>query len=83
MQECNYDLEIENIVKAIKEKEAKRVLLQFPDGLKPYAKEVVSRIENEFEDITVLLWGGSNYGACDQPAIDCDLLVAFGHSKWN
>ena len=41
----NYELEIERIIKEIKSSKAKRVLLQFPDGFKPYAPSIVNELE--------------------------------------
>lgn len=77
----DYDLEIQRIIDTIKEKQAKTVCLQFPDGLKPRAKEVMDKLEEE-TDAKIIIWGGSNYGACDLAKVDADLLVHFGHSKW-
>lgn len=80
-----YDLEEEKIIKKIREKNYKKVLLQLPDGLKPQAKEVVPRIEQETGAI-VLVWFGTNFGACDLPiglqAIGIDYIVAFGHNLY-
>ncbi|MCF7867004.1 diphthamide synthesis protein [Candidatus Woesearchaeota archaeon] len=85
MLELNYDLEKENIVKKIKEEEAKLVLIHLPDGLKPKAKELQDLIKKE-TNAEVLIWGGSNFGACDLPIdsqrIGVDLIIHFGHSAW-
>jgi 2-(3-amino-3-carboxypropyl)histidine synthase len=87
-----YDLEIENILKKIKEKKHKKILLQFPDGLKPYALSIVDRLEELSQDFKpkpmFLIWMGSCFGACDIPQLDVikkqiDLLVQFGHSSWS
>ena len=83
--EENYDLELEKVVKEIKAKKAKLVLLQFPDGLKPYVTCVVDYLEGKTK-AEFLIWFGSCYGACDLPTgIDkikpkIDLVVQFGHS---
>jgi len=81
----NYDLEIEKAIAAIKEKNAKIVAIQFPDGLKPYASKIADEI-TEKTDAQVIIWGGSHYGACDL-AVDVerlgvDLLIAWGHKEW-
>lgn len=80
-----YDLEIERIVQAIKEKEYKKVCIQLPDGLKPRAKEVADAITSQ-TPAQVLIWAGSNFGACDLPIevrrLGVDLFVHFGHSEW-
>lgn len=73
-----YDLEINKIVREIKSAKAKKVLLQFPDGLKPFATKIASEIKNR-TNAEILIWFGSNYGACDIPQGKFDLVVNFGH----
>lgn len=79
-----YDLELDRIVSSIKKQKAKIVLLQFPDGLKPYATSVVDYLEKEV-DAEFLIWLGSCYGACDTPVLSkklgnkIDLIIQFGH----
>ncbi len=90
-----YDLEIDKIVGSIKEKKAEKVLLQFPEGLKPYSTVISEEIEgrllgkdgdkNRFE-CQCFIWLGDCFGGCDIPLgvdkIGVDLIVQFGHSKW-
>jgi 2-(3-amino-3-carboxypropyl)histidine synthase len=45
--EKKYDLELGKIISEIKKNKAKLVLLQFPDGLKPYATVVVDYLEKK------------------------------------
>ena len=83
--DMRYDLELPRIVKEIKAKKAKRVCLQLPDGIKPKAKVLADAIHAE-TGAEVVIWAGSNYGACDL-AIDVqrlgvDLLIHYGHSEW-
>lgn len=81
-----YDLELNKIIKTIKKQKAKRVLLQFPEGLKPYAQVISSYIEQE-AGCQCFIWLNSCYGACDVPLeterLGIDLIIQFGHSKWN
>ena len=77
-----YDLEMERIIKEIKKVKAKKVCIQLPDGLKKYAGDIKDRLERETRT-EVLIWLGSCYGACDVPDIKVDLLVQWGHEKWN
>lgn len=81
-----YDLEIDRIVKTIKKEKAKKVLLQFPEGLKPYSTVIAEEIEKK-TNVSCFIWLGSCYGACDVPAetekLGVDLIVQFGHSPWN
>jgi len=76
-----YDLELEKVVKEIGNK--KLVLLQFPDGLKPYATAVVDYLESK-TSATFLIWLGDCFGACDTPNlgnVKVDLVVQFGHNE--
>jgi len=81
-----YDLELDKVVKQIKDNKAKLVLLQFPDGLKPYATAVVDFLE-EKTSAEFLIWFGSCYGACDTPVglekltPKIDLMIQFGHNE--
>jgi len=80
-----YELEEQRIIEKIKEKNYKKVLLQLPEGLKPKAKELVPKIEKATGAV-VLIWFGSNFGACDIPlgtqAVGIDLVVSFGHNVY-
>ena len=81
--EREYDLEIDKIIKTIKKNKAKKVLLQFPDGLKPFSTLIASEIEKK-ANCECMIWFGSCYGACDIPNVKkLDMIVQFGHSKWN
>lgn len=82
----SYDLELEKAIGRIKESGAKLVCLQLPDGLKPQAKEIVEVLEKK-TSARILIWLGSNYGACDIPLelsrIGVDLLISWGHSPFH
>jgi 2-(3-amino-3-carboxypropyl)histidine synthase len=84
--EENYDLELNKIISEIKNKKAKLVLLQFPDGLKHYSTAVVDYLE-EKTNVEFLIWFGSCFGACDVPVLGkelekkIDLVIQFGHSS--
>ena len=78
---------IEKRIADEKKEKAKKVLLQFPDGLKPYASAVVSVLKEKIEkNIEIFVWLGSCFGACDLPLeaqrAGVDLIVQFGHSSW-
>ena len=83
--EREYELEIDKIVGTIKEEKAKKVLLQFPDGLKPYSTVIAKYIEEKTK-ANVLIWLGTCFGACDIPLeskrLGVDLIIQFGHSPW-
>ena len=80
-----YELEIGKIVRKINQEKAKKILLQFPEGLKPYAQAICDKIEGETK-CECMIWMGSCFGACDVPLeverIGVDLIVQFGHSAW-
>ena len=81
-----YDLELDTVVKKIKEEKAKTVCIQLPDGLKPNAKEITEEIEKRTK-ANVMIWLGSCWGACDIPLevkrLGADLLIQWGHREWN
>lgn len=81
-----YDLELSKAINQIKKSNAKVVCIQLPDGLKPKAKDIKEKIEKETK-AEVLIWMGSCFGACDVPQnlekLKVDLLIQWGHSKWN
>jgi 2-(3-amino-3-carboxypropyl)histidine synthase len=76
-----YELELERIISEIKKENPKSVLLQFPDGLKPYATEITDYIQSK-TSADVRIWLGSCFGACDIPKTDADLVIQFGHAEW-
>ena len=81
--EQEYELELPRIISEIKKNKAKRVLVQFPDGMKPYALAIVDELEKRIKNVEFFIWLGSCYGACDVPQVkEVDMIVQFGHSKW-
>ena len=84
--EEKYDFELEKVVVKINTNKAKLVLLQFPDGLKPYATTIVDFLESKTK-AEFLIWMGSCFGACDTPLLGkeldnkIDLVIQFGHSE--
>lgn len=78
-----YNLELDKAVKEIKKVKAKLVCIQLPDGLKPKAVEISNYLEKKTNS-EILIWADTCFGACDIPNLkDVDLLIHFGHSKWN
>jgi 2-(3-amino-3-carboxypropyl)histidine synthase len=82
-----YNLELEKVISLIKKEKAKRVLLQFPDGLKPYATAVVDYLEEKIKGVQYFIWMESCFGACDTPVLgkdiekEIDLMIQFGHNE--
>lgn len=79
--EKDYDLELNKIVSEIKKQKAKTVLLQLPDGLKPWGLAICDYLE-EKTDAKISIWLGACFGACDLPESGADLVIQFGHAKW-
>lgn len=78
----NHELEIVDVIKKIKDLKAKKVGLQFPEGLKVHAIKIARQIEQE-TDTLVIISADPCYGACDVADIDMgdsvDVLIHFGH----
>lgn len=79
-----YDFEIDKIIAEIDKKKAKKVLLQLPDGLRPYAFQLAETIK-KVKKIEIIFSGDSCYGACDLAIrqaneLNVDLLIHYGHS---
>ena len=78
-----HDISIEAVVKSLKERGCKRVLMQFPEGLKRRAVQVKDAIA-EAVDTQVIIHADTCYGACDLPFVQhmgIELIIQFGHSE--
>ncbi len=86
MKNASYDLEMPTLFEQIDAVKPKRICIQLPDGLKPRAQEIVAAIEAKYPEIKVIIWLGSNFGACDIPLgldhLDIDMLVMWGHNRF-
>ena len=81
---ANYHFELPKTIQRLKQKGAKRVALQFPEGLLLFAVPIADHIEAAVGCETVVL-GDVSYGACcvddlAAKALGCDFLVHYGHS---
>jgi 2-(3-amino-3-carboxypropyl)histidine synthase len=79
-----WDYELERIVEEVEERDAKKVGLQFPEGLKRRGPAVADDLRELCDDdVTFLLSGQPCYGACDLDTYlmrRTDVFVHFGHS---
>ena len=79
-----WDYELERIVEAVEEKNAKKIGLQFPEGLKRRGPRVADDLRELVpDDVTIMLSGQPCYGACDLDTYlmkRTDVFVHFGHS---
>lgn len=81
-----YDFEIERIIGKINEMNAKRIGLQFPEGIKSMGTEIAQIIESK-TDAKAIILADPTYGACDLKEgqtriLEIDLLIHFGHSEY-
>lgn len=79
-----YELELDRVVEEIKRRGARRVLLQLPDGMRPFAFQMAEFIR-EATPCEVIISGDSCYGACDLASrqaleLNVDLLIHYGHA---
>ncbi|HTY74438.1 MAG TPA: 2-(3-amino-3-carboxypropyl)histidine synthase subunit 1/2, partial [Candidatus Nanoarchaeia archaeon] len=79
-----FDFEEERLMQEISKINAKIVLLQMPEGLKPEAPRLAKLVEKT--GALAVVSADPCYGACDlatseAEAIGADLLVHFGHAK--
>ncbi len=81
-----YNPELTKAIEKIKETDAKTVCIQLPDGMKPYAQEIHDELVKS-TSVRVLIWLGSNFGACDiplgLPKMNIDLLISWGHNPFH
>ena len=80
-----YNIEEQRIFDEISRRQATRVLLQLPEGLKPLGFKLARRIE-EKTNAEVFLSGDPCYGACDlalspKKFVDAELLIHIGHAS--
>src|SRR4030042_6557878 len=79
-----YELELERVAAEIVRRGASRVLLQLPDGMRPFAFKMAEYIRKT-TSAEVVISGDSCYGACDLASrqsieLNVDLLIHYGHS---
>ncbi len=78
-----YRLELERAAEEINKSQAKNVLVQVPDGLKPQATEIAAFLREKTR-VAIFIWMESCWGSCDYPEIkNIDLLIQFGHAPPN
>jgi len=80
----NYNFEIHKCVWQIKRFEAKKVALQFPEGLQMFACTIADILE-KFTNVETVIMGDVTYGACcvddlTAKALGCDFLIHYAHS---
>jgi 2-(3-amino-3-carboxypropyl)histidine synthase len=81
----NYAFEIHKTIHRIRSAGAKRVALQFPEGLLLFATTISDILVRFCDGIETLIMGDVTYGACcvddfTARALGCDMLVHYAHS---
>ncbi len=82
---ANYSFEIPKTIHRIRSSNAKRVALQFPEGLLLFATTISDILTQFCPGTETLIMGDVTYGACciddyTARALGCDLLVHYAHS---
>lgn len=80
-----YDLNVNEAIEQIKARDAKRVIIQLPDGLKPLGFNLCREIEAK-TGVEVYLTSDPCYGACDlaweaMNLLQADLIIHCGHAQ--
>ena len=74
------------MIKEIKRRNARSILLQFPEGLRGHASRISQLVENSTDAMSMVSVDPC-YGACDLPIVQAkslgiDLIVHFGHTPY-
>jgi 2-(3-amino-3-carboxypropyl)histidine synthase len=77
-----FDFDLERVLKIIKDRNCKKIGLQFPEGLKRQAVDIAREIEEKTR-ASAIISGNPSFGACDIDTIlagKVDVLFHFGHA---
>ncbi|WP_149528546.1 diphthamide biosynthesis enzyme Dph2 [Sulfuracidifex tepidarius] len=82
-----YDFQENYVIQEIKKRGAKRILLQFPEGLRYFSSDIVKDISSALPNVEIIVSGDSSWGACDVAEhearqLGADLIVHYGHSPY-
>lgn len=83
----NYDFQLDYVSSELEKRKPKKVLLQFPEGLRIYSIPIVDELKRRFPEIEFIVSAEPSWGACDiaedeAKLIGADLIVHFGHSPY-
>ena len=81
-----YDFEEDRIIDEIKDRNAKKILIQLPEGIKKEAFKIAESIKIN-SNVDIIISGSSCWGGCDLAVeeakkIKADLLIHFGHAPF-
>jgi len=82
-----FDFQIDYVSKEIAKRKAKKIILQFAEGIKIDALDAVSQLEKKIKNVEIVVSGDSAWGGCDlviddAKKIGADLIVHFGHAPF-
>jgi 2-(3-amino-3-carboxypropyl)histidine synthase len=85
MDLAGYRIDLNQITDTIRNKKAKTIALQLPEGLRTHALSLITRIEQQTSS-TVLVCADPCYGACDLSSgrlhsLNVDLVIHLGHTE--
>jgi len=83
-KQTTFDLEAERLIEEVRKRQAKRVFIQLPEGLKAEGPRLASVVERA--GALAVVSADPCYGACDMAfqdaqSLGADLLVHYGHSE--
>ncbi|ARM76362.1 diphthamide biosynthesis enzyme Dph2 [Acidianus manzaensis] len=83
----NYFFNIDHVAEEIQKRNAKKVILQFPEGLKYFSTEIVTNLEKRLPETEFIISGEPSWGACDiaedeANILNADLIIHFGHTPY-
>ncbi|MEM0173333.1 MAG: diphthamide biosynthesis enzyme Dph2 [Sulfolobaceae archaeon] len=83
----NYNFNETFVIEEIKRRNARKVLLQFPEGLRIYSLDILKKLKEELSNVEFIISAEPNWGACDvaedeAQILGVDLIVHFGHSPY-
>ena len=84
--EMPFEIPLDDMIREIKRKRAKRVFIQAPEGIKPYVAREVPLIE-ERSGASIVLHGDPTYGGCDLAScesarVESELVIHLGHTPF-
>ncbi|MEM3166074.1 MAG: diphthamide biosynthesis enzyme Dph2 [Candidatus Methanomethylicia archaeon] len=81
-----YDFNLEALALDARVRNANRILLQFPDGLKTFALNVVDKLSKNVNAEFIIsmdpCFGGCDIAIDDARRLGVDLIIHFGHSRF-
>lgn len=82
-----YDFELERVLKRVKARNASKILVQLPNGLKKYYPEIRWFLESRIKGLKVYLsaspcYGGCDVSECEAKRLNVDLILHYGHTRY-